>query len=148
MRSTRRKTSIDPALAAELSRRARAQGRPESRLIADAIGMMLSDKTEAAIKADEATVKRQLNRIEARLDALFAKQASLQEHLLLFVRVWLEHNPPLDDDLADAAAMSAQARFEHFLDLSVHDFTYGDSDSDDGSAEDDAPPVVMSGRPT
>jgi hypothetical protein len=37
--------------------------------------------------------------------------------MLMFVRVWLEHNPPIDDEIADSLAASAADRFERFLDL-------------------------------
>ena len=56
-------------------------------------------------------------RWEARLDKAVGEALILKEALLLFVRVWLEHNPPLEPELEDSAAMSANARFERYLDL-------------------------------
>jgi hypothetical protein len=53
------------------------------------------------------------------------EQAQLKECVLLFVRVWLEHNPPIDDDLEESAAASAEARFERFLDLAANGLTSG-----------------------
>lgn len=36
------------------------------------------------------------------------------------MRIWLEHHPPLDEAEEDAAAASAEARFERFLELVAH----------------------------
>ena len=48
---------------------------------------------------------------------MIGEQLIVKETLLLFIRVWLEHNPPLDESVEDAAAASAEARFERFLDM-------------------------------
>jgi hypothetical protein len=50
-----------------------------------------------------------------------------KETLLLFVRVWLEHNPPLDEHLEESAAASAAARFERFLDYVANSIDSGRS---------------------
>ena len=54
-------------------------------------------------------------------------QAMMKECLLLFVRVWLEYNPPLDEEIADSAAASAAARFERFLDILMKNLSPGGS---------------------
>jgi hypothetical protein len=51
----------------------------------------------------------------------------MKECLLLFVRVWLEYNPPLDEEIADSAAASAAARFERFLDVLMKGLSPGGS---------------------
>jgi len=59
---------------------------------------------------------RQLARVEARLDKVVRDSTALREIMLLFVRVWLEYTPPLDESEEDEAAALAEARFERFLD--------------------------------
>jgi hypothetical protein len=134
-----RRTYLNKEMTDALIRRAKAQGRSESRLIADAVGRMLSDNTEAAIKADENTVKRQLNRIEARLDALITEQARIRDWLLTYVRIWFEYNPQLEDEIMDAAAVSAEARFISYLGLSREGFALEDEEyaEEDQSVEPD-----------
>jgi hypothetical protein len=43
----------------------------------------------------------------------------MKEVLLLFIRVWLEHTPPVDVEFEESAAESAALRFERFLDYVV-----------------------------
>ncbi|MFZ4071807.1 MAG: hypothetical protein ACOYJ6_17085 [Caulobacterales bacterium] len=119
------KTYLEADVAREVARIARAQGRSESSLIADAVRATLAKGSEAVARAAAETQARRLNRIEQRLDKLFRDQAMLKESLLLFVRVWLEHNPPLEDAIADSAAASAEARFERFLDLAAQTLARG-----------------------
>lgn len=127
MSSNAIKTYLDADLAREIARMARAQGRSESAIIADAVRARLSSMSEGVSKAAGETQKRQLHRIEARLEKIVRDQAVLKECVLLFVRVWLEHNPPIDDALADSVAASAEARFERFLDLLMRGLTPGQS---------------------
>ena len=56
-------------------------------------------------------------RLDARLDKVIGEGLIVKEVLLLFIRVWLEHNPPIDEALEDSAAASAEARFERFLQM-------------------------------
>ncbi len=122
MGSKARRTFLDTELADEITRRAKAQGRSESSLIADAVRLLLSAGSELPKRAEAMTEKRQLNRIETRLDTLFRDQAMMREVLLVFVRIWLEHNPPLDEESADSAALSAEGRFSGFLNLVAQEY--------------------------
>lgn len=117
------KTYLDPELARVVARTAAAQGRSDSAVIADAIRSRFAADSPNAVSAQESTVKRQLGRIEQRLDKVIWEQAQAKACLLLFIRVWLEHNPPLDAEIEDSAAASAEARFARFLDLLVNDLT-------------------------
>lgn len=117
MSSTGICTYLEPDLAREVARLARAQGRSESGVIAEAVRMKFAAGAEAVRQAAAEAQRRQLNRIEARLDNVVRDQAIVKECLFAFARIWLEHNPPLEDDVADAMAASAAARFERFLDL-------------------------------
>lgn len=117
MSSTGIRTYLEPDLAREVARIARAQGRSESALIAESVRLRLAAGDEAAQGKAAETQKRQLNRIETRIDKLQRDQGLVKECLLVFVRVWLEHNPPIDDELAESVAASAENRFERFLDL-------------------------------
>lgn len=117
------KTYLDPELARVVTRTAAAQGRSDSAVIADAIRSRFASDSPDAISAQENTAKRQLSRIESRIDKIVWEQTQLKGCLLLFIRVWLEHNPPLDPEVEDSAAASAEARFARFLDLLVNDLT-------------------------
>jgi thioredoxin-like negative regulator of GroEL len=117
MRQTPVRAYLDPHLARELARRAAAQGRSQSSLIGEIVRTRLAAASEAAREAETETMKRQLNRLEARFDKLLWEELQLKECLLLFIRVWLEHNPPIEEALEESAAASAEARFERFLDL-------------------------------
>jgi hypothetical protein len=111
------KTYLDANLAQAVSRLAALQNRSESAVIADAVQARFANASEAAGQAGAETQKRQLNRLEARFDKLVWELAQTKQAMLLFIRVWLEHNPPLDPEIEDSAAASAEARFERFLDL-------------------------------
>ena len=121
MRAVPMKAYLDPELARAITRLAAAQGRSESAIIADAIRARLASNSGAAQKSESDTMKRQLNRIEARLDKIAWEGVQIKACVLLFIRVWLEHNPPLDAELEDSAAASAEARFARFLDLLAND---------------------------
>lgn len=61
------------------------------------------------------------------MDALVAEKAVLKECLLAYVRVWLEHNPPIPEEIAESVAASADARFDRFLDFVVDGLAPGRS---------------------
>lgn len=114
MSTTGIRAYFENTLAREIARMARVQGRSESSIIVEAVRVYLSARSEGALVAAGETQKRQLNRIEARIDQLFADQARIDKAIYSFVRLWLEHNPPLPEDYAESAAASASARLEHF----------------------------------
>lgn len=128
MRLLPHKTYLEPELSREVARLARAQGRSESAVIADCVRTRIATGSVSVAAAAQDTGKRQLNRIEANTKWLIANQKITLESLFLFVRVWLEHNPKLEDEIADSAAMSAQARFERFLDLAQRVVAQGGTD--------------------
>lgn len=109
------KTSIPEDLARTLDRIAIEQDRSLSSLIAEALQTRFGAQTPRAQEAAVESTRRQLARIEARLDALVAEKAILKECLLVYVRIWLEQNPPIPDDIADSVAASAEARLDHYL---------------------------------
>lgn len=111
------KTYLDASLAQAVTRLAASQNRSESAVIADAVRARFANASDAAGQAGAETQKRQLNRLEARFDRLIWELAQTKQAMLLFVRVWLEHNPPIDPEFEESAAISAEARFERFLDL-------------------------------
>lgn len=117
MSSTGIRTYLEPDLAREVARIARAQGRSESSLIAESVRMRFAAESEGVKNVQAESQRRQLNRLEARIDRIQRDHALVKESLLVFVRVWLEHNPPLDDVVAESAAASAEARFDRFCDL-------------------------------
>lgn len=120
------RTYLDQNLKRQVAEIAAAQGRSESAFIADAVRARLAAMDENVAAAERESVRRQLNRLEARLDKLIWEGAQTKECLLLFVRVWLEHSPPLDPAHEDSAAASAEVRFARFLDLVTQGLTSGD----------------------
>jgi hypothetical protein len=111
------KTNLPSQLADTIERIAQERGRSVASLVAEALQSRFGAETPQAQEAANENAKRQLARIEARLDALVAEKAVLKECLLAFVRVWLEHNPPIPEEIADSVAASADARFDRFLDF-------------------------------
>lgn len=99
-------------LRAKVARLADAQGRSASSVVVEAVRFKFARNDQPA----EGVTVRHLARLEARIDKAVRDGQLVKETLLLFVRVWLEHNPPLEEHLEDAAAASAAARFERFLD--------------------------------
>lgn len=114
-----KKTFIDVDLARQISRIAATQNRSESAVIAEALRARFASDSAEALKAGAGTTRRQLNRIEARLDKIIWEQTQSKACMLLFIRVWLEHNPPLDPEIEDSAAASADARLTRFIELLV-----------------------------
>jgi hypothetical protein len=121
------RTYLEPDLAREVSRTARAQGRSESSLIAEVLRARFAADSPGAAATSAEAQKRQLNRLETRIDKLQRDQALMKESLFVFVRVWLEHNPPIDDAIVESIAASAEARFERFLDLVAQGLSPGRS---------------------
>lgn len=114
--SLRQKLTIylEADLAKALDDDAHVRHLPITRAAADALRRALLDEKDEAL-AD--TVKMRLDRLEKREVVRARELAILKEALLLYVRVWLEHAPPPDEDIADAMAASAEQRFNAFLDL-------------------------------
>lgn len=128
------------ALAERVRQNAKARKISVSRLIADMIQTHVQDGPNGRLQAlvPDALIKlgpkvqaqgqepisvdaQKWGRWSARLDARFDKAIGetliIKEALLLFVRVWLEHHPELEEHLQESAGMSAEARFERYLDL-------------------------------
>lgn len=101
-------------LETRIRRIARDQHRSESSVVAEAVKARF-ERGEGAAKDENAD--RRLARVDLRLDKAIGESLIIKEILLLFVRVWLEHNPPVDEEMEESAAASAEARFERFLDF-------------------------------
>ncbi len=93
---------------------ARDQHRSESSVVAEAVKARF-ERGDTSVKDESAD--RRLSRVDLRLDKAIGESLIIKEILLLFVRVWLEHNPPIDEEMEESAAASAEARFERFLDF-------------------------------
>lgn len=93
---------------------ARDQHRSESSVVAEAVKARF-ERGDTSAKDESAD--RRLSRVDIRLDKAIGESLIIKEILLLFVRVWLEHNPPIDEEMEESAAASAEARFERFLDF-------------------------------
>lgn len=116
---------LPPDLQDRVERIAREQHRSESSVISDAVRSRWD--RNAGGEAQEEPARRQLSRVDARLDKAVGETLILKEIVLLFVRVWLEHNPPIDEALEESAAASAEARFERFLDFVAQGLAPGKS---------------------
>ncbi len=101
-------------LKAKVSRLADAQARSASSVIAEAVRQKVARIDGNA--GDMVSLGHRVARMEQRLDKTVRDGVMVKESLLLFIRVWLEHNPPLEEALEESAAASAAARFERFLD--------------------------------
>ncbi|MBI1252970.1 MAG: ribbon-helix-helix protein, CopG family [Hyphomonas sp.] len=119
------RTYLEPDLARKVSKLAERQGRSESAFIASAVRAMLATGDDGPARAANDSIKRQLGRIEAELLRVSGEQALQRELILTFVQVWLEHNPPLDDAIAESLAASADARLDRFLDLAAMTYSRG-----------------------
>lgn len=96
-------------LAAQVRRVASLENRSASGVIVEAVRLKLSGRQEEDIAF------RRLAPLEARIDRAVRDSIVIKEILLWFVRVWLEHNPPIEEGLEESAGASAAARFELFL---------------------------------
>ena len=110
-------------LRAKVARVSDAQGRSASSIIVEAVRFRLGRHEQGT----EPLSRRDLARLESRIDKVVRDGALIKETLLLFVRVWLEHNPPLEEHLEASAAASAAARFERFLDYVANSIDSGRS---------------------
>lgn len=107
----------------EVQKLAKAEHRSDSSIIAEAVRMRFTRGPDAHAEMQA----RESARIAERLDKVVGESLILKETVLLFIRVWLEHNPPLDETIEESAAASAEARFERFLDMVAHGLQPGSS---------------------
>lgn len=112
-------------LHAQVQRLAKQQRRSESSFIAQALKTHLN--AGAAGQTAEENAQRKLSRLDARIDKVLGETLLVKETLLLFIRVWLEHVPPLPEAEEESAAASAEARFERFLDMVAQALAPGQS---------------------
>jgi predicted transcriptional regulator len=111
------RTYVEPELARKVSKMAQRQGRSESAFVAAALRAYVAAGAEEPARAAEDSQKRQLGRIEDEVNKVMPELKTQKELLLTFVKVWLEHNPPLDPALEASLSASADARLERFLDI-------------------------------
>ena len=111
------RTYVEPELARKVSKMAERQGRSESAFVAAALRAYVAAGAEGPARAAEDSQKRQLGRIEDEVSKVRPELKTQAELLLTFVKVWLEHNPPLDPALEASLSASADARLERFLDI-------------------------------
>jgi len=105
---------LEDDLARALDVDARLRGLPVTRAAADAMRRIYLDEKDDAV-AD--TVKMRLDRVEKREVVRAREIAIVKETLLLFIRVWLEHNPAPDEETLPAIHAVAEQRFQSFLEL-------------------------------
>lgn len=105
---------LEDDLARALDVDARLRGLPVTRAAADAMRRIYLDEKDAAV-AD--TVKMRLDRVEKREVVRARELTIVKETLLLFIRVWLEHNPAPDEETLPATHALAERRFQSFLEL-------------------------------
>lgn len=105
---------LEDDLARALDVDARLRGLPVTRAAADALRRIYLDEKDPAV-AD--TVKMRLDRVEKREVVRARELAIVKETLLLFIRVWLEHNPAPEEETLAAAHAVAERRFQSFLEL-------------------------------
>lgn len=108
-----------------IARIANEERRSASSIVAEAVKAKFDGRLQDAV----AISLRNGAKVEARLDKLIGEILITKEIMLLFVRVWMEHNPPLDPDVEESAAASADARFERFLDFVAQSLAPGRSNA-------------------
>lgn len=127
---------------------AKDQHRSDSSVVADAVKARY-ERNQFTNEAIEETARRQISRVDVRLSKAIGETLILKEIVLLFIRVWLEHNPPVDEQLEESAAASAEARFERFLDFVAQALAPGKSLAGNDmtlTACDDAPIINAEAR--
>ena len=105
---------LEDDLARALDVDARLRGLAVTRAAADAMRRIYLDDKDPAV-AD--TVKMRLDRVEKREVVRAREIAIIKETLLLFIRVWLEHNPAPDEETLPTTHALAERRFQSFLEL-------------------------------
>jgi hypothetical protein len=105
---------LEDDLARALDVDARLRGLPVTRAAADTMRRIYLDEKDAAV-AD--TVKMRLDRVEKREVVRARELAIVKETILLFIRVWLEHNPAPEEETLVATHALAERRFQSFLEL-------------------------------
>lgn len=126
---------LPPHLEVKVRKVAAEEHRSESSVIAEAVKARYAGRANDGRAIDGAgekfaptlTPQHFENRLHARLDKAIGEAIIVKEVVLLFIRVWLEHNPPIDEEHEDAAAASAEARFDRFLDLVANGLNSGRS---------------------
>ena len=121
---------LPPHLETKVEKIARDQHRSESSVIAEAVRARFGGRDGDPLPP--ITDQHAKNRLDARLDKVIGESIILKEVVLLFVRVWLEHNPPIAEEHEDSAAASAEARFERFCGLVREALQSGRSTANDG----------------
>jgi hypothetical protein len=101
-------------LEARVRRVAKDQRRSDSSIVADAVKARyapgpITDETL------EERARRQITCIDASLSRAIGETLIVKEVLLLFVRVWLDENPMINELPEEAAEPCGEARFERFL---------------------------------
>ncbi len=102
-------------LEAKVERLAFMQHRSVSSIITQAVRARIGDERDDG--SVEALIDVVARRLDARLDKAIGEQLILKEIVLLFVRIWFEHNPPIEEELEESAALSAEARHDRFVEL-------------------------------
>lgn len=123
---------LPPNLETKVEKIAREQHRSESSVIAEAVRARFGGRDGDPLAP--MTDQHAKNRLDARFDKVIGESIILKEVVLLFIRVWLEHNPPIAEEHEDAAAASAEARFERFCGL-VRDALQSGRSPFDGTLE-------------
>lgn len=103
---------LPPEMEMQVLRIAKARNLSASGIIANAVKTLFAENPNGVPEG----VTRQLARVEARLDKVMRDNAIVKEALLLYVKVWIEHNPMMDQEEAEGSAASDHARFQRYLD--------------------------------
>ncbi|MBN8607021.1 MAG: hypothetical protein J0L81_08905 [Caulobacterales bacterium] len=104
---------LDADVAAAIEAEGKRRGLNLSRAANDTLRRALIDEAGQALAE---TVKARLDRLDKRDLARAHELALIKEIVLLYVRVWFEYAPPLEDDDPDASA-NAEIRFQGFIEM-------------------------------
>ncbi len=125
---------LQPYVDAELAKRVAsycgAHGISEAALIRTAIRQFLDGSGDGVI------LLRQLSRMGRDVQKVHCDQELLSEAFAIWVRLWFAHTPAIADDAKRAARVSAEARYQQYVEHLASQFSGGKRFIDDLPKED------------
>ncbi len=110
---------VDPATADRVDRFCAAMGMSESALVKSALDQYLAGTSDAAL------VLRRLDRLGRAVERNHRDHELLSEAFAVYIRLWFAHTPSVPDDAKRGARISAESRYQQFVQHVVEQFSGG-----------------------
>jgi hypothetical protein len=110
---------VDPATADRVDRFCAAMGMSESALVKSALDQYLAGTSDAAL------VLRRLDRLGRAVERNQRDLELLSEAFAVYTRLWFAHTPSVPDDAKRGARISAESRYQQFVQHVVEQFSGG-----------------------